>query len=713
MGTSGMKLYARRFFCLCVIVVVPLMLTAQSFVWQDISGVPGCFALRRGMDGTVFAASEGSPGYTGAVYKSLDRGMTWTATSVNYGLITQLETRGSRVLTSRFVLNSSPTYQVFLSADNGSTWNRILGDGFNSILDFIISDSGTVYGIINPFLPGGGALAKYSANRWRQTGVPFLTRGVSTTQAMDRASNFYVGTQTNGLFISTNFGTSWINLLSPRSITAINVEKETELLLGASPTSVISGGVFTSSDTGKTWQLLGLAQNSINGISRDSTGTIFAATSAGVYRYRGMPNQWDLMSPISGAVSDVLSLDGQHLVAISTSQGMFTSGDGGTVWNQNGIRDEDVSSVLAPAGNTIYLGTLGHRLFVSKDAGLAWKHVPADSICDYVFSLAYAGGNAFAGTECGVFRSTDQGTSWSNVSEADVAGGSFALATSRTGVIYNGTNFGVYRSEDAGIHWTPAGFNNEKISSLAVGQNDELVCAGPTSGISASSNGGTTWQSLGLVRNDVQCVSVSLSGTVIVGIEGGVVISADRGTTWQEKYFSSGYVYSLVSSGTNLVAATGSGVFVSADEGMTWSLQNSGIKQPIVLSVAVTPAGNLLAGTYNGGLYRSDQTITGVTDDVSVPVTSALLHNYPNPFNPSTNIRFQIGGALAGDSRPEHVSLNVYDVLGRQVATLLNENLMPGMHTISWDATSSPNGIYFALLRITNGTYVTKMLLMK
>lgn len=709
-----MKLYVRRFVGFCVLVVVPVMLTAQSFVWQDISGAPACFVLKRGADGVVLAASEGGTAYNGAVYRSFDGGLTWSATSVNYGFVTQLETRGRRVLASRFVLNSSPTYQVFLSADNGSTWNRIVGDGFESISSFMISDSGTIYGIINPFLSGGGALAKYSANRWRQIGVPVLPRGeFSPAQAMDRSNNIFIGTQNNGLFITSNFGTSWNNRLSPRSITALNVEKESEFLLGASPTSVVSGGVFASPDTGKTWQLLGLAQNSINGLSRDSAGTIFAATSTGVYRYRGTPNQWDLMTPIAGALSDVLSLDDTHLLATSASQGVFTSRDGGVVWNQNGIRDEDVSSVLAPAGTTIYVGTLGHRLFVSKDAGMIWTHVRSDSMCDYIFSLAYAGGNVFAGTDCGVFRSTDQGTSWWNVSKADVAGGSFALATSRTGIIYNGTNFGVYRSEDAGTHWTPAGLNNEKIISLAVGQNDELVCAGSTSGVHASNDGGTTWQSLGLVRNDVQCVIVSLSGTIIVGVEGGVVISTDSGTTWQEKYFSNGYVYSLVSSGTNLVAATGSGVFVSPDEGMTWSFQNSGIKQPIVLSVAVTPVGNLLAGTYNGGLYRSDQTITGVTDDVPAPVTSALLHNYPNPFNPSTTIRFNVPAPLSGDSRPEHVSLNVYDLLGRQVASLVNENLMPGMHTISWDAISSPNGIYFALLRINNGTYTTKMLLMK
>jgi hypothetical protein len=70
------------------------------------------------------------------------------------------------------------------------------------------------------------------------------------------------------------------------------------------------------------------------------------------------------------------------------------------------------------------------------------------------------------------------------------------------------------------------------------------------------------------------------------------------------------------------------------------------------------------------------------------PRTFALYPNYPNPFNPKTDIRYSIGGV-------SHVTLKVLDVLGREMATLVNENEAPGEYTVSWDAGNLSNGVYF------------------
>jgi len=73
---------------------------------------------------------------------------------------------------------------------------------------------------------------------------------------------------------------------------------------------------------------------------------------------------------------------------------------------------------------------------------------------------------------------------------------------------------------------------------------------------------------------------------------------------------------------------------------------------------------------------------------------SQLAQNYPNPFNPSTQIAFGI--AEAG-----HVSLVVYDQLGREVAVLVNGQMEPGRHSISFNAAGCATGVYFA--RLTSG----------
>ncbi|MBI3193369.1 MAG: T9SS type A sorting domain-containing protein [Ignavibacteriae bacterium] len=89
-----------------------------------------------------------------------------------------------------------------------------------------------------------------------------------------------------------------------------------------------------------------------------------------------------------------------------------------------------------------------------------------------------------------------------------------------------------------------------------------------------------------------------------------------------------------------------------------------------------------------------------------IPTTYALEQNYPNPFNPSTNFGFRIADF-------GFVSLKVYDVYGREVATLVNETMHPGNYQVTWDAQSVAGGTYFATLRATNFTETRKVMLVK
>jgi len=89
-----------------------------------------------------------------------------------------------------------------------------------------------------------------------------------------------------------------------------------------------------------------------------------------------------------------------------------------------------------------------------------------------------------------------------------------------------------------------------------------------------------------------------------------------------------------------------------------------------------------------------------------VPEAFALDQNYPNPFNPNTKIGFKVAGSV-------FVSLKVYDVLGREVATLVNEQLTPGTYSATHSAENLPSGVYF--YRLTSGSFTEtkRMLLLK
>lgn len=102
-----------------------------------------------------------------------------------------------------------------------------------------------------------------------------------------------------------------------------------------------------------------------------------------------------------------------------------------------------------------------------------------------------------------------------------------------------------------------------------------------------------------------------------------------------------------------------------------------------------------------------DSTIVSVKDEKSdVPNSFKLFQNYPNPFNPTTNIKYEISSIA-------NVKLTVYDILGREIETLVNEEKLPGSYEVKFNASHLSSGTYFYVLRAGNFSETKKMLLMK
>ncbi len=90
----------------------------------------------------------------------------------------------------------------------------------------------------------------------------------------------------------------------------------------------------------------------------------------------------------------------------------------------------------------------------------------------------------------------------------------------------------------------------------------------------------------------------------------------------------------------------------------------------------------------------------------NVPLENALFENYPNPFNPTTKIKYSVAQA-------ENVVIKVYDILGNEIKTLVNENKGTGTYEVTWYAENLPSGIYFYQMKSGSFTQIRKMILMK
>src|SRR4030095_1746502 len=201
---------------------------------------------------------------------------------------------------------------------------------------------------------------------------------------------------------------------------------------------------------------------------------------------------------------------------------------------------------------------------------------------------------------------------------------------------------------------------------------------------------------------------------------------------WEQRYFGPGnglndYSYALVLDGSGNVYITGySWGSASYYDYTTIKYNPAGNQQwlarfngpgnynDIAESIALDGSGNVyVTGSVSASTSNRDygtvkySQLVGITPvSNQIPEAFALEQNYPNPFNPATNIKFDI--AFKGDTK-----LLIYDVLGREVEKLVNQELQAGSYSVNWDASNYPSGIYFYKIETKGFTQTKKMILMK
>ncbi|MBK6876823.1 MAG: T9SS type A sorting domain-containing protein [Ignavibacteria bacterium] len=169
---------------------------------------------------------------------------------------------------------------------------------------------------------------------------------------------------------------------------------------------------------------------------------------------------------------------------------------------------------------------------------------------------------------------------------------------------------------------------------------------------------------------------------------------------------------SLAISGNNIFAGTnGYGIYLSTNNGRSWNEWNSGFPSngsgTIVYALLTAESGYLLAGTFGNSVWRRPLLQTGITViSHEVPESFALSQNYPNPFNPKTIINYQLRSTNL-------VKLTVYDVLGHEVATLVNEKQSAGTYQVEFDGSGLSSGVYFYKIVTQGFTDVKRMMLLK
>ena len=389
---------------------------------------------------------------------------------------------------------------------------------------------------------------------------------------------------------------------------------------------------------------------------------------------------------------------------------VFRTTDGGATWSSvgtglqigEGITDciDAISASTAFVGGLNYDPTIGPPpptdttfIWRTTDGGATWQIVyyQLHGFLDAVQMISPTEGIAIGdpvGGKFTILRTADAGVSWSRIptepNQLNSEAGVFrALCTYGSNYIWFGTWVGnnsfsaVYHSTDAGVTWTrspdlfPDWVSTVWFSDPQHGISNELSFA-------RSTDGGFTW-------------------TPITDLPAG---------HWYYDQFTT----TSVTGGKDYWAVLDTAIYRSTDLGESWNISYAGID-------TLTFASFVTVGDFTAGWVTSlgnkivacnFYTPTDVHETLNseIPNDYRLSQNYPNPFNPSTTFRYS-------SPNESNVIIKVYDILGKEIETLINEEKPAGTYELTWNAVNLPSGVYFYQLQAGSFIETKKMILLK
>lgn len=335
--------------------------------------------------------------------------------------------------------------------------------------------------------------------------------------------------------------------------------------------------------------------------------------------------------------------------------------------------------------------SLAQMIFRSSDAGETWLKVYANDFanqsCNIIFD-PHDDRFAYTADLHHVLKSSDSGITWHRLPNSPPYVYSIGVAASPglvSTTLYAGGSRQMYKSDDGGNVWfsASAGLPSPVVSLACDPVDPQIVYAGTNHDrIYWTTNGGSTWQPRreGVYGDFIQSIAVNPANRVLY------VCAADY--------------YGAISR-----------VYRSTNLGETWRDISEGLAGAVVYQIVVdkTNANAVYCAT-NRGIFRlfdDDRAIaTHSGYDHSKPLTFDLSQNFPNPFNPTTTINYQLPTV-------HHVTMKVFDVLGREVATVVNGVEEAGYKSMNWDASGFSSGTYFYRLQAGGFTQTRKLVLLR
>lgn len=344
--------------------------------------------------------------------------------------------------------------------------------------------------------------------------------------------------------------------------------------------------------------------------------------------------------------------------------------NGGDNWNTTNTGTTSYLTCLYFADeNTGWIGCQEAIIRKTTNSGVSWYSAPIqtnDFSSDFFFLSAQTG--FLTSHDNKIHKTTNGGLSWNLINSSSHAYGQIQFFNEMTGYVVAPNYFA--KSIDGGANWTRTLYDGVNQAMVFLNQQTGWITG--TNTVRKTVDGGDTWSSYAIPvqtpyalkffnENIGWCVGYDNSkGVICKTLNGGV--------NWTVQAIENGNKFYDMS-------------FINQSTG--WACGNA-----------------IISKTQNGAVTSISQTST------SVPQNFSLKQNYPNPFNPETKINFDIKNST-------FVSLKVFDMTGKEIKTLVNENIFAGSYEINFDGSELNSGVYFYTLKTDGFTETKKMMLVK
>lgn len=271
----------------------------------------------------------------------------------------------------------------------------------------------------------------------------------------------------------------------------------------------------------------------------------------------------------------------------------------------------------------------------------------------------------------------------------------------------------------------------ERLNTIGAITSELYITAGENGKIFKTNNAGQSWQNVSISDPNADFNRMFLGILVqeysygwIAGDNGKIYMTTDYGYFWYPRESGTSenlYDITFKNSIEGAVAGSNGVVRYTSNAGTTWNEDTylSGLTSRDIISIAGVDSNTASAITvsdYNGDSQGADTTFflsvstepfVDVEDEVkNIPSEFILEQNFPNPFNPVTTIQYSI-------PQRSNVTLKIYDVLGKEIAVLVNEEKDRGVYNVNFDATGLASGIYLYKLQAGSFVETKKMILLR